>query len=175
LAADLAAPEVATLTIDTAGCSFALPVRQPRADDVTVRFESPEAAAPAPQTIIAPGRLARLNALDLITDEARYRTVGEGGIFGEGTIRFDEIGTEVTHSLTRDLSIRGDDPNSARYVIDQEIAMGRDGWRIGIVTRTEMTSTPTHFHLTGTVSTTENDEPFISREFDELIERDRED
>jgi uncharacterized protein len=169
------APDVATLTIDTAGCSFALPVRQPRADDVTVRFESPEAAAPAPQTIIAPGRLARLNALDLITDEARYRTVGEGGIFGEGTIRFDEIGTEVTHSLTRDLSIRGDDPNSARYVIDQEIAMGRDGWRIGIVTRTEMTSTPTHFHLTGTVSTTENDEPFISREFDELIERDRED
>jgi hypothetical protein len=167
------APEAATLTVDPAGSSLSLPVRPPRAADAGIAFDPPAAATPTPKTLVAPGRLERTHALDLITDEARYRTVGEGGVFGEGTYRFDEIGTEVAHSLTRDLTIRGDDPNSARYVIDQSIEMGRDGWRIRIETRTEMTSTPSTFRLAGTVRTFENGEPFVERRWNEAIPRDR--
>jgi putative CocE/NonD family hydrolase len=169
------APEAAMLTIDPAGSSLSLPVRPPRAADAGIAFEPPAAAAATPKTLVAAGRLERTHALDLITDEARYRTVGEGGVFGEGTYRFDEIGTEVGHSLTRDLTIRGDDPNSARYVIDQSIDMGRDGWRIRIETRTEMTSTPSTFRLSGTVRTFENGVPFVDRRWEETIPRDRPD
>jgi hypothetical protein len=167
------APEAATITVDPAGSQLILPVRPPRPEDADIAFAAPEAAAPTPKSIVSPGRLERTHALDLMTDEARYRTVGEGGVFGEGTIRFDDIGTEVAHSLTRDLSIRGDDPNSARYVIDQSIDLGRDGWRIRIETRTEMTSTPSAFRLTGWVRTFENGEAFVERRWDERILRDR--
>ncbi|HUG61280.1 MAG TPA: CocE/NonD family hydrolase [Methylomirabilota bacterium] len=166
------APEAATLTIHPAASHLVLPVRPLRQEDADIAFGTPEAAPPTPQTVLEPGRLARIQALDLIADEARYRTVCEGGVFGEGAIRFDDIGTEIRHSLTRDLSIRGGDPNTALSVIDQEILMGRDGWRIAIATHTEMTSTPTHFRLTGTVTTTENGAHFVTRTFDETILRD---
>jgi putative CocE/NonD family hydrolase len=166
------APEAATLTVHMGESRVELPVRRPRDDDAAIRFARPEAAPATRVTLVVPGRLARSHSLDLIADEARYRTVGEGGVFGEGTIRLDEIGTEIAHDLTRDLSITGSDPNSARYAIDQQIRMGRDGWRIEIATRTEMTSTPTRFRLTGTVTATENGEAFVTRTFDETIERD---
>ncbi len=164
-------PESATLTLHPEASRLVLPVRPPRADDAAVIFAPPEAGPAAPQTVTDPGRIARSQTLDLVADEARYRTVCDGGVFGEGTVRLDDIGTEVRHSLTRDLSIRGDDPNSARFAIDQEVRMGRDGWRIEIATRTEMTSTPDTFRLTGTVETRENGEVFLIREFDETIRR----
>jgi putative CocE/NonD family hydrolase len=166
------APEAATITLDPAGSRLVLPVRPPRPEDAAIAFGPPVAAAPTPTTIVAPGHLARSHALDLITGEARYRTVGEGGVFGEGTVRFDDIGTEVSHSLTRDLTIRGDDPNSARYRVEQSIDLGRDGWRIRIETLTEMTSTPKTFRLAGSVRTFENGSAFVERRWDETIPRD---
>ena len=87
-------------------------------------------------------------------------------------MRFDEIGTEVAHDMTRTLSIRGDDPNSARSLIEQSYRMGREGWRIAIETRTEMTSTPETYRLTGHVAASENGVVVLERRFDEEIPRD---
>lgn len=72
-----------------------------------------------------------------------------GGLFGEGVLRFDEIDTELSHSLRRELTIRDNDPLSAKYVLTQTYEMGRDGWRIRIESRTEMRSDKDNFYLTG--------------------------
>lgn len=165
------AAEAATVTVDAAGSRLDLPERPPRQGEPAVAFEPPVKGPPAPQTVIAPGRLERWHSLDLLTGEARYVTVSDG-VFGEGTSRYDEIGTEVRHAMARDLTIRGDDPGSARFAFDQTIEMGRDGWRIGIRVHTEMTSTAGAFRLTATVETSENGEPFVARQFDESIPRD---
>jgi uncharacterized protein len=50
-----------------------------------------------------------------------------------------KIDVEVPTSLKRELTIRDDDPLSARYVLTQSYElMGREGWRTVIDTRAEM-------------------------------------
>jgi uncharacterized protein len=166
------APEAATLTVHTVGSRLDLPVRPPRDEDAAIAFEPAVSAPRTPVTVVAPGRLERTHTLDLIADEASLLVLSEGGVFGEGTLRFDETGTEIAHDMTRRLSIRGNDPNSARSVIEQSYRMGREGWRVDIATRTEMTSTPTTFRLTGTVTARENGAVVAERTFDEIIPRD---
>ena len=104
------------------------------ADDDAARQRSapPQRGAPAPTTRISSGSQARSVTFDLLTGETTYVTDGVGGLFGEGASRFDDIGTEISHDLKRELVIGADDPLSARYVLTQTYAMGRDGWRIVI-------------------------------------------
>jgi len=166
------APEAATLTVALADSALHLPVRPPREWDANVRFEPPAMAALTPKTIVTNSHLERTFGLDLLTDTATYRTVGEGGVFGEGVIRFDEIDTTVGHSMARTLTIRGGDPNSARSRITQSIDLAGPSWSVRIETDTEMTSTPTHYRMIGTVRTFDDGKPFIERHYDETISRD---
>jgi putative CocE/NonD family hydrolase len=163
--------EAATLTIITAASRLSLPARTPRIEDADVRFAPPAHGPLTPREVVAAGEIKRSFNLDLIADEATYITSGEGGVFGEGVIRFPDIDTTVGHSLARTLKIRGNDPLSARFELTQSIDLGRDGWRIRIETETTMTSTATHYRLTGTVRTFENGEPFVTRSWDEEIAR----
>ena len=89
--------------------------------------------------------MTRTTALDLLTGVASYVTHGEGGLFGEGAHRFDEIDTTMSHSLRRELTIGADDPLTARYRLTQSYEMGREGWRIRIETHTSMHATATDF------------------------------
>ena len=83
-------------------------------------------------------------------------THGEGGLFGEGAHRFDEIDTTVSHDLRRELTIGADDPLSARYASLREYELGREGWRIRIETQTSMQATATDFVLQASVRAYEN-------------------
>jgi hypothetical protein len=161
----------ATLTIATGASELVLPVRAPRAGDADVRFEAAAHGPLTPRELIAKGEIKRSFDLDLIKDEATYITSGEGGVFGEGVIRFPEIDTTVAHSLARKLTIRGQDPLSARFELTQSIDLGREGWCIRIETETSMTSTAASYRLTGTVRTYENDEAFVTRTWNEEIPR----
>jgi len=163
--------EAATLTIRTMASHFDLPVRQPRPGDADLSFEAPAQAKPTTRELVAAGEIKRSFALDLINDTATYITSGEGGVFGEGIIRFPEIDTTVGHSLARHLTIRGNDPLSARFELTQSIDLGRAGWRIRIETETAMSATATDYRLTGTVRTFANGEAFVTRTWDETIPR----
>ena len=99
-------------------------------------------------------------------------TVGEGGLFGEGVLRFDDIDMTVDHGLTRRLTVLADDPLSARSVITQSYEMGRAGWRIRIETEAEMTGTAETFRLTGAVRAFENGALVVERDWDETFARD---
>ena len=165
------APFAATITLDLAGSRFGLPLREVRAEP-EVLLEPPVHGPFAPVTQLSQSRLERHVTLDRLTGEASYVTVGEGGLFGEGVQRFDDIDMLVDHGLTRRLTVSADDPLSARSVITQSYEMGREGWRIRIETEAEMTGTASTFRLTGTVRAFENGVLVVERIWDETFARD---
>jgi putative CocE/NonD family hydrolase len=166
------APYAATITLDLAGSRFGVPVRHARAHDPVVTFQPPAHGPFAPVTQVSQSRLARHLTLDSLTGVATYVTAGEGGLFGEGVLRFDEIDTLVDHGLTRRLTVSADDPLSARSVITQSYEMGREGWRIRIETEAEMTGAAETFRLTGAVRVYENGALVVERGWDETFARD---
>jgi uncharacterized protein len=167
------APYAAAITLDLAGSRFALPVRRVRADEPEVTFAPPAHGPFAPVTQLSRSRLERHVTLDSLTGEATYVTVGEGGLFGEGVLRFDEIDMLVNHGLTRRLTVSADDPLSARSVITQSYEMGREGWHIRIETEAEMTGTRETFRLTGAVRAYANGVLEVERAWTETVPRDR--
>ena len=166
------APEAATLTIRTGGSTLLLPVRPTSPDDAAVVFDPPMSAPDAPVTIMRAGRAERTVSFDLLNRSATYRTVGEGGVFGEGVRRFDETGTSLSHDLTRELTISADDPLCARYAITGAYEMGREGWITRSETTLEMTSTLTDFHVRARTEVSENGESILVREWDDRVPRD---
>jgi putative CocE/NonD family hydrolase len=165
-------PEAATLTIKTGSSILKLPVRQASDADAAVRFEPPMSAPHAPTTLLREGHAERTVSLDLLNNSSTYRTIGEGGVFGEGVLRFDENGISLQHDLNRELTISGDDPLCARYVITQAYEMGREGWMTRSETTMEMTATATHFQMKCRLEAFENGLSRLVREWDETIARD---
>lgn len=165
------APTVATLTLRAGASRLDLPVRQSGAGDA-VAFEPPVRGPSAPATQISSGAIRRYSKQDHVTGEATYVTEGIGGLFGEGILRFDEIDTMASHSLKRELTIRDDDPLSARYVLTQSYEMGREGWRILIESRSVLTADLDRWHLITELTAKENGEVVTERSWSEDIPRD---
>jgi uncharacterized protein len=164
-------PEAATLTIRTGSSELRLPVREASSDDAKVQFEPPMRAPDAPTTILRKGRVERTVAFDLLANSATYRTIGEGGVFGEGVKRFDETGTSLSQDLTRELTISADDPLSARYVIKGSYEMGREGWITRSETHLEMTATHQDLQVKARTEIFENGISRMVREWDDAIPR----
>jgi len=165
------APARATLRLRLPA-TLTLPVRAAPADEPAPAFAPRETAADAPKTMLGQGRVERRVGFDLARGVSTYETIAEGGLFGEGAYRFDEIDTSVSHDLKRSFVIAADDPLSARYLLDQSYEMGREGWRIRIETRVAMQATATHFLIEGTLAAYENGALARMREFAEEIARD---
>ena len=165
------APEAATLTLRLPA-ALTLPVRQAAPQDPEPAFAPRETGPDAPRTPLSKGRVERRVGFDLAEGVATYETLGEGGLFGEGAYRYDEIDTSVSHDLSRRLRIGADDPLSAAYDLDQTYEMGREGWRIRILSKVSLRADATHFHVAGTLEAYENGRLVRARVFDETVARD---
>lgn len=165
-------PYQATLTLQTENCYLLVPRRNPRLEDSFVVFENPESGPPTPITLLQKGSFERTMKIDLINETASYVTNGQGGLFGEGVYRLDDIGTSIAHSLKRDLFIQKDDPLSANYKLTQSYEMEKKGLKFRIESKVEMSSTETEYKITGDMQVYENDVPVADRIFDESIKRD---
>jgi uncharacterized protein len=165
------APYAATLSVRTQGSALELPVRK-EGERGTVSFPPPVHGPKTPVTVIAPGRLRRVTSQDHISGLNTYLTEGEGGVFGEGVLRFDAVDVQIAHSLKRELTIGDEDPLSARYVLTQSYEMGREGWRTRVDTRAQMRSDVGTFYLTGTLTARLNAEVVAERAWDLTIPRD---
>jgi putative CocE/NonD family hydrolase len=164
------APYPATLTVRTAASWLELPVRGGEGPPVV--FPPPVHGPATPMTQVDPGLIRRFSTQDHVTGETRYVTESVGGVFGEGIIRFDEIDTQIAHSLRRELTIRDDDPLSARYKLTQAFEMGREGWRTLIETRAEMHSDLHNFFVSGSVTVFEGGTQVAERHWNDSIPRD---
>lgn len=164
-------PEAAMLTIDTAASTLELPVRSAVAE-AAVAFQPPAHGPATPLTQLDPGSVQRWTMQDHVAGTTTYVTEGIGGLFGEGILRFDDIGTELSHSLKRELTIADNDPLTAHYKLTQNYAMGRDGWRTSIDSVTEMRSDLTNFYLSGHLTAYENGTVVKVKTWEQVIKRD---
>ena len=163
------APCRATLTVRTQGSVLALPVR--RSAGPAVSFPPPAHGPRTPLTQLDVGSVQRYTLQDAVNGMSTYVTEAVGGVFGEGVLRFDEIGTEIAQSLKRELTIKDDDPLSAQYVLTQSYALGRAGWRTEVATRTEMHSDRDHFYLCGSLTARCNGEIVAERTWSDTFPR----
>jgi uncharacterized protein len=164
------APYAATLIIQTAGSALQLPVRQ--SDGPPVIMSPPEHGPRTPVTQLDPGTIKRYTVQNHVSGETTYVTDAVGGVFGEGVLRFDETGTEVSQGIRRALTIKDDDPLSARYLLTQSFELGREGWRSRIETRAEMSCDRENFFLKGDLSAYLNGELVAERHWNETFKRD---
>ncbi len=165
-------PEAATISIAAGESRLLLPVRKPRPDDGGNPFPPVEMAPLAPASVVSDGRIARRFGYDAVTGEAFYVTDADGGVFGEGMRRFDEIGTAQNHALKRELFIAPDDPASARYVLTESYVLERPGWNIRADIRCGMSSTRDTFTIWGELEAFEDGKSIVRREWREEIPRD---
>ena len=162
------ARDPATLTVEPVASALRLPVRNGGAAEVA--FAAPRHGPATPATRIAEGRASRRVAFDLLGETATVVTEGEGGLFGEGVMRWDAIGTDLSHDLTRTLTV-GADPLSAKTRIVQRYAMGREGWRIRVETETTMSCDADTFTIAGDLRAYENDVLVRTRTWRERVAR----
>lgn len=164
------APYAATLSIVLADACLILP-RRTGSDVHHMTFDKPAHGPFTPITQVDPGSVARSTTQDHMTGETVYMTDGVGGVFGEGVLRFDEIGTEIAHSLRREQRIHDDNPLSARSIIEQSYDTLREDANLRTETRLEMWSTATDFHIQGMLRVLENGEELRKRNWHEVIPR----
>ncbi len=165
------APERATLTLRLPA-TLTLPVREAPADEPLIAFGPRETAAETPKSMVGEGRVERRVGFDLGRGVSTYETIAEGGLFGEGAYVYDEIGTRISHNISRRLTIAADDPLGAAYDLLQTYEMGREGWSIRIETKVSMRATATDFIIAATLDAYENGALARSRIFAETIARD---
>jgi hypothetical protein len=158
------AAEAATLTL-AAGGRLTLPLRHPGADEAPVTFAAPPHIASTPTTLLREGRMERTVAFDGLTGVATVTTRGEGGLFGEGVRRFDEIGVSLSHDLTRRLSIAADEPLSATATIKQRYEMERAEGVYVIETVLVLTATAEAFLLDARLDAYEREHVVRTREW----------
>ena len=88
-----------------------------------------------------------------------------------GTIRIDDIGTELTDVSDRQYAIHPDDPLTARATMEQTSIFERDDWKARIETYAEQTATATEFHLVSRWKAWSGDELIFETEMRHVIPR----
>ena len=163
------ARDFATMTLWTDGSRMTLPVRS--GGDI-LTLPPPQHGPRAPATKLDPGHVTRAASFDLIAGTATYTTVGQGGLFGEGVLRWDDTGTSLSHDLERCLTIVATDPLSATATIRQTYRMQGEGYSVRIESVTGLQGDRDAFTLSGTISVFERDDLVHAREWVERFPRD---
>jgi hypothetical protein len=162
------APEPVTLTIHTRASALDLPVRPPRREDEALApFLPPESAPPLKQTWLRPAHLDWTITKDIVTGEVRYARDSD-----EGKRRLDEIDWTVAVRSKKALTIRPDDPLSARAAVTWEKEFSRGAWRVRIESRTAMSLTRRKILITASLKAYEGGKEVFARSWDEAMPRD---
>src|SRR6056297_3622269 len=162
------APEAVRIHLHVEGCSLSLPVRPPRPEDDELHgFGEPVGAPPLERRVIEGGHHNWIVHTDLARDISTLEVINDSGRY---VIR--DIDLEVGAKALEWYSSRADDVGTARGETYWQRSLARGDWRIRTETRTILTSTPTHFHISATLDAWEGDKRVFSRNWDEAIERD---
>jgi putative CocE/NonD family hydrolase len=162
------APEPVTLTIHTKASALELPVRPARReDDRLAPFLPAESAPPLKQTWLDPPHLDWTITKDVVTGDVHYARDSD-----EGRRRLDEIDWTVAVRSKKILTIKPDDPLSARGVITTQKEFGRGAWRVRIECQTTMSLTRRKIRITATLKAYEGRKEVFARSWDEAMPRD---
>ena len=159
----------ATLTFDMAGAHLSLPIRS---GNDAITLPPPRHGPATPSTRLEAAHVARSTAFDVLTGTTTYTTRGQGGLFGEGVIRWDDIGTSLAHDLERTLTIGSDDPSSATARILQTYRIEGQGFAVRMESETGMRADRDAFTIVGRLTVFEGEQAVRSRAWSERVPRD---
>jgi putative CocE/NonD family hydrolase len=162
-------PRPVTLEITAGASSLLLPVRphETRAQRIDLR--------------LLRDRIERRVAAD--PDYPRRAEVTVAGPDAEGRVvihkrlrgapeTFADIGTTVTESSDRTVTITEGDPNSSIWQVQSSTHIQRGAWDTTVVAAAELTSTADHFRLRESIQALEGGKTFFERSWDNSIPRD---
>lgn len=160
-------PDGATLTLSTAGCRLELPRRTPRPDDARLRpLEPPEAAPHDEVEDVHAGGVRRERTTDPATGEVVQTTWIDVEPGGEPSrTRYPALGLESGHAIVERVSIRPDDPLSARAEVRQTVVQLRASGELRVETRVELSADAEHFHVRGELRALEDGREVFARSY----------
>jgi putative CocE/NonD family hydrolase len=160
-------PEPVRLGVETGSSRLLLPVRPPRASDDAIAFAPAEGAPPCEQRQLTTPRHTWRVVRDLATDESTLEVVNDNG-----TVRFPDIDLELQRRALEWYSYRGADFGSVRGETEWTRGLCRGDWAVRTLSRTILTSTPTHFRLHAQLDAFEGERRVFAETWSEDIERD---
>ncbi|MEU8353958.1 CocE/NonD family hydrolase C-terminal non-catalytic domain-containing protein, partial [Streptomyces sp. NPDC048845] len=162
-------PKPVLLSVYTGASGLTLPVRPAsESDEVGSRpFEEPEGTPPLAATQVRPPEQRWTVARDLIGYNESLEIVKDSG-----TVRYDEIGLDVSRRAYERYDSVADDFTSVRGESTWTMAFRRGDWDVRTVTHTVLRCTETDFLLDATLDGYESDRRVFSRTWNETIPRD---
>ena len=161
-------PEPVRLTIYSGASTLSLPIRRSRELDAQLpAFGEAEGAPPLAKTMIEPEHHNWRVIRDLAKDESTLEVINDKGIY-----RLEAIDLEVQNKTVETYTYQADDFSSVRGETLCIRSFKRQDWSVKTVTRTVLTSTPTHFHLLADLDAYEGDKRVYCTSWDKKIPRD---
>lgn len=161
-------PRPVRLTMRTGVSHLKLPVRLPGASsESTIQFGAPEGAPPSSRRQIATTEHNWRVIRDLAKDESVLEVINDNG-----TIYFKELDLEMQRKALEWYRSRNDDFNSVQGETLWERGFRRGDWQVKTITRTIMTSTPSHFVIHAELDAFESDRRVFAKNWDYEIPRD---
>jgi hypothetical protein len=161
-------PQPVCLAIRTGVSSLKLPVRPlERAKEPEIQFPAPEGAPPPARLQLGTTKHNWRVIRDLARDESVLEVINDNG-----TVYFEDLDLEMQRKALEWYSTRSDDFNSVRGETLWERGFRRGDWSVKTITRTIMTSTPSHFILHAELDAFENHQRVFAENWDYEIPRD---
>ncbi len=161
-------PEPVRLQLITGASKLTLPVR-PRWNTNDSRLHFPPAeGAPLSTEIqkLEPSHHAWRVIRDLAEDSSTLEVIND-----QGTVLLQELNLEIQRKALEWYRYQGDDWNSVRGETFSERGFRRGDWQVRTVSRTVLSSTPTHFILHAQLDAYEGSRRVYSKNWDASIER----
>ena len=159
--------ERAMLSVDLAGCSLELPVRNADAGgEVKIPFGPPVSADPPMHDVIAPSKGSRHVHHDIETGTVVYDVQSDGGV-----LRFEATDLTYGSRNSQRYTIVEGDPLSACIEYKADFSFARDGWDVRTESELVTTCDAESFILKGRIAAFEDDKQVFARDWDVKIPR----
>ena len=160
-------PTSTVITIDPSHSTVSLPILYDEDNFHNIKFLPPEHAQPLNMTVKKVGEESRTFTHKFDDLSTKFIVKRD-----DGSSIIDDIGTEISFTKEKILSIKRDDPLSAAMEFNCTAQYKRDDWDARVETTTHATCDKTHFYLSGSLKAFSKGELFVSRKFNQKIERD---
>ena len=161
-------PEPVCLTVFSGISQLNLPTRLSSELDAQLSaFGEAEMAPPLARMMIEPEHHNWRVIRDLAKDESTLEVINDKGIY-----RLEAIDLEVQNKTIETYTYQADDFSSVRGETLCIRSFKRQNWFIKTVTRTVLTSSPTHFHILADLDAYEGDKRVYCHSWDKNIPRD---
>jgi len=161
------APGDVTLHIDPAASQLDLPVLDAAHGLPVPAFGAADGMESGPVTRHREPTETRTLKFGIEAQTATFDIVSD-----DGDYTIDETGTRITSTRTKQYHVARLDPLQCRTAVQYAVTYQRADWDVRVETEVACRADATHFHVTGSVRTYDDGQPFAARDFARSIPRD---